>query len=165
MQQLEAGNESLVLTTIQIQSWLPHILETFEVRLRNQQQSLHVDIDSELPPVASDLSKLGRILRELLDNACKYTPSGGQITVIARSTADRVQLSISNSGVQIPASEIPHIFEKFYRIPSNDPWKHGGTGLGLALVKKLMEDLGGSIQVESNSEQTTFIVSLPLQSD
>jgi len=165
LQQLEAGNESLVLTTIQIQSWLPHILETFEVRLRNQQQSLHVDIDSELPPVASDLSKLGRILRELLDNACKYTPSGGQITVIARSTADRVQLSISNSGVQIPASEIPHIFEKFYRIPSNDPWKHGGTGLGLALVKKLMEDLGGSIQVESNSEQTTFIVSLPLQSD
>jgi signal transduction histidine kinase len=71
-------------------------------------------------------------------------------------------LSVTNTGVEIPEYEQKLIFENFYRIPNNDPWKHGGTGLGLALVKKLLNRLNGRIQVESRSNQTTFTIQLPL---
>jgi signal transduction histidine kinase len=65
-----------------------------------------------------------------------------------------------NTGVEIAPQELPRIFDKFYRIPNNDPWKHGGTGLGLALVKKLVEQMGGAIKVESMNSQTYFKVRL-----
>lgn len=65
---------------------------------------------------------------------------------------------MSNSGVEIPVTECDRIFDKFYRIPNSDPWKHGGTGLGLALVKKLTEQIGGTVYVESGNGQTTFVV-------
>lgn len=67
-------------------------------------------------------------------------------------------ISLTNTGVEIPAQEMPRIFDKFYRIPNRDPWKHGGTGLGLALVRKLAERLGAMIEVRSSNRQTTFIL-------
>ncbi|XHX78029.1 MAG: sensor histidine kinase [Stenomitos frigidus ULC029] len=95
-----------------------------------------------------------------MQNTCKYTPSAETITLLARtiatveadqpgnhlSASDRMlERSVTNSGVEIPAIERDRVFDKFYRIPHNDPWKHGGTGLGLALVKKLVERLDGTI--------------------
>jgi signal transduction histidine kinase len=70
--------------------------------------------------------------------------------------------AITNSGVEIPAEAIAQVFDKFYRVPNNDPWKHGGTGLGLALVKKLVEHLDGRIEVRSGNNLTCFTVILPL---
>ncbi len=70
-------------------------------------------------------------------------------------------LQVSNTGVEIPAEECERIFEKFYRIPQNDPWKHGGTGLGLAMVKKLSQELGAEILVSSGDNQTTFTLHFP----
>lgn len=67
----------------------------------------------------------------------------------ARAQQGRIQLQVSNSGVEIPAHELPRLFDKFYRVPSTDPWKQGGTGLGLALVQKLIQHLGGCIWVRS----------------
>jgi signal transduction histidine kinase len=108
------------------------------------------------------MSILGRILTELLKNACKYTPLGEQITVTACAKAETIQISVTNSGIEIPASELPHVFEKFYRVPSADPWKQGGTGLGLSLAKKRTEYLGGRIWVESASGRTCFTVELAI---
>jgi len=82
------------------------------------------------------------------------------MTVCAK--AETIQISVTNSGVEIPASELPHVFEKFYRVPSADPWKQGGTGLGLSLAKKRTEYLGGRIWVESASGRTCFTVELPI---
>jgi signal transduction histidine kinase len=78
--------------------------------------------------------------------------------VSAQATPAALELRVSNTGVEIPATEYERIFDKFYRIPNNDPWKHGGTGLGLALTKKLTESLGGQIHVESGGGQTTFVL-------
>jgi GAF domain-containing protein len=78
------------------------------------------------------------------------------------STHRMLLISVSNSGVEIPEGERDRIFDKFYRIPNNDPWKHGGTGLGLALVKKLVERINGKVSVHSQANQTTFTVELPL---
>ena len=102
----------------------------------------------------------------MLNNACKYTPAnpGEVIGLSAYSVENKLYLSVSNSGIEIPESELPHIFEKFYRIPSTDPWKQGGTGLGLALIEKLMSYLGGTISVQSGQGKTTFTLEFPLSS-
>ncbi|WP_329626313.1 sensor histidine kinase [Planktothrix agardhii] len=126
----------------------------------------------------------------MLNNACKYTPNGGEIflgihyhslsnwlelipttnnkrktkkqniSLPSPSISDPLQIVIRNPA-EIPEQELPRIFEKFYRIPNADPWKQGGTGLGLALVQKLVAQLNGTIQVESNQNLTTFTIEFP----
>jgi signal transduction histidine kinase len=80
----------------------------------------------------------------------------------AQAQAGKLYLEVSNSGIEIPASQLPLIFDKFYRIPKADRWQQGGTGLGLALVQKLVARLGGTIQVKSDSGLTCFTLVLPL---
>ena len=162
LQRLEAGVQPLAPDLIDLQTWLTHLVEPFQERAQNRQQTFQVDIPADLPPLVIDPACLGRVLAELLNNACKYTPPSGRITLIARAEKGGMQFKVSNSGVEIPAHELPRIFDKFYRIPSTDPWKQGGTGLGLALVQKLTEHLGGGIKVESASAQTCFTVEFPI---
>jgi signal transduction histidine kinase len=139
------------------------VIETFHHQVNLQQQTLRVDIAKNLPPLVSDSFMLNRILVELLNNACKYTPAGEQILVAIAAQPNGIQLLVSNSGVEIPSTELPHIFDPFYRIPNDDPWKRGGTGLGLSLTKKLVEYLGGTIRAESRSRNVRFIVDLPFR--
>jgi len=153
---LDAGTEPLNLSTISLQLYIPHLAESFFERTKQQQQQLSIHIPEALPLFTTDLPDLERILTELLHNACKYTPAGETITVSAQATEATLEIGVSNSGVEIPALECDRIFDKFYRIPHNDPWKHGGTGLGLALVKKMTARLGGQIHVTSGGGQTTF---------
>ncbi|WP_347277293.1 ATP-binding protein [Leptolyngbya sp. FACHB-671] len=179
LQRLLAGNKSFEPEIIQLQDWIPPILEPFDERIQSRQQSLQVTLAPDLPLLTTDPASLGRIVSELLNNACKYTPPEGQITVnIDRVENSQMQdnqvpaaacfpssilIQVSNSGVEIPAEELPRIFEKFYRIPGSDRWKQGGTGLGLALVQKLVEHLGAEICVESTANLTCFIVKLPIE--
>ena len=157
---------SLNLKTLQLQQWLPHLAAPYRERATQQQQQLDLDIAPDLPALTTDFSHLERILAELLTNACKYTPQGASIRLsatlltAAESTA-AFQITVSNSGVEINSLECDRIFEKFYRIPQNDPWRHGGTGLGLALVRKLVEQIQGTIHVQSKSNQTDFVLVLP----
>ncbi|NJP12017.1 MAG: ATP-binding protein [Leptolyngbyaceae cyanobacterium RU_5_1] len=73
-----------------------------------------------------------------------------------------LQISVTNTGVEIPANELSRIFDKFYRVPRNDPWKHGGTGLGLALVQRLVDCLRGTIHVVSENNRVEFIIQFPM---
>ena len=161
---LDAQVEPLMLTEIQLHLWIHHITEAFVERTCKQGQRLIIQIPDTLS-IRTDLSYLERILLELLNNACKYSPSGSEIRVIAelpQATPPILRLTIGNSGIELPSEECDRIFEKFYRIPNNDPWKHGGTGLGLALVKKLVEQLRGKIWAESSNGETRFIIEFPL---
>ncbi len=170
LSRLEAESEPINLTTIDLLPWLEHLAEPYQHRAQQQQQVLRQEISQNLPPITTDLAYLARILTELLNNACKYTPAQEVIT-LAVTLADATEnepehqqltLRVSNSGVEIPDSDLSRVFDRFYRIPNNDPWKHGGTGLGLALVKKLVEYLGGKIWAESGNGSTHFIIRLPL---
>jgi signal transduction histidine kinase len=162
LQRLDSGGEALVLTTIRIQDWLPPLVAPFQAQAQKRQQSLEVQVADQLPALICDHASVGRVISELLNNACKYTPPEERIIVAARATTENIELSVTNFGVEIPPCEQKRIFDKFYRIPSADPWKQGGTGLGLALVQKLVSHLGGTIEVESGSSQTCFTVSLPI---
>lgn len=164
LQRLEAGKRALALETIQVQLWLSQVAQPFQERMRARQQDLYLDLPTqEFPPLVSDVAALERILAELLNNACKYTPPGERIVVKAEMQPGMMQLSVTNFGVEIPDSELYRIFDKFYRVPNADPWKQGGTGLGLALVQRLTEHLGGTVQVSSGCGQTTFVLEIPNQ--
>ncbi|BAY26021.1 two-component sensor histidine kinase [Calothrix sp. NIES-2100] len=166
LQRLDTSAKPLVLETIQVQQWLWRVVELFKARNRNScQQKLRLSLAPNLPILTCDPFSLERILIELLTNACKFSPPDAEITISAQLKAHNIQFQVINSGVEIPSSELPRIFDKFYRIPSNDPWKQGGTGLGLALVHKLTKHLGGTIEVESGSNLTCFAIQLPLSSE
>ncbi len=194
LQRLEAESYPTSLKeAVNLPDWLPKIVEPFYSRVQERQQTLRVNLAANLPPLISSSTGLGRIVAELLNNACKYTGTGKEIVVqvnyyptaepgvptnanfielpkpshhnrrvTATNATGFITFTISNQA-EILAKELSRIFEKFYRVPYADSWKQGGTGLGLALVQKLVQQLGGTIQVESGSGWTTFTVKLPVK--
>ncbi len=168
LQQLDAGNYRLSQTTVSLQETIPPVIKPFLNRVIDQRQTLQLKIANSLPILKLDQTTLTRILAELLCNACKFTPIGGEIIVELCSkppsaeVLNILQLRVKNSGIEIPLNEHSHIFDRFYRIANGEHWKHDGTGLGLTLVKKLTEHLGGTIQVECGDGQTCFTVEIPV---
>lgn len=161
LQRLEAGAEPLMKEPIDLQVWLPELVAPFQERAQSNEQILLINCTLELPALSSNPAALRRILAELLNNACKYTPPGEQIVLAVRVVSGMMYFSVSNSGVEIPKNELPRIFEKFYRVPGKGIQKQNGSGLGLALVEKLTQCLGGVINVTSDCDQTCFTVELP----
>lgn len=179
---IDANIYPLDLTSIHLQDWLSRLVENFQGFAQSQQQILTVEIPADLPPVVTDSDILARIISELINNACKYSPSGEQIKVTTQLTSsissitsedtqfDKFikhkipvfQIKISNSGSEIPVQEQARIFEAFYQIHHSELGQNSGTGLGLALVKKLVEYLEGVIEVTSSQGWTNFTIYLPL---
>lgn len=147
---------------IEIQTWLPTLIKPFEQRIQERQQKLQLKISQQLSTIVSDRASLERILYELMNNACKYTPQREKIIVTAEAQLSSIRLQVTNTGVEIAPTELTKIFDKFYRISSVDLWEEGGTGLGLALVKQLTEALSGTLEVASADHQTSFTVTFPL---
>jgi PAS domain S-box-containing protein len=165
LQQFQAGVYPVEWVSISLNEWILDRIETFQERACSRDQRLRAIVTPDLPVLISDLSILTRTLVELLANACKYTPPGGEITVTVQAQSEnRIQIIVSNTGVEIAKDELTRIFDKFYRIPTSDRWQQGGTGLGLALIKKSIAYLNGSVWAESSAMQTQFIVELPLSS-
>ncbi|OLP17778.1 hybrid sensor histidine kinase/response regulator [Leptolyngbya sp. 'hensonii'] len=171
---IDANAYPVSLTAVNFQEWLPALVENFQLRTEAVQHRLNVNVLPDIPPILLDQTCLARILTELLNNACKYTPEGEQIIVSVRvirteggqggelPTPDCLQIRISNSGTEIPESEQARIFEPFYRIPGSDRRQQGGSGLGLALLKKLVQLLQGKITVTSSQGWTNFTITLPV---
>lgn len=172
LQRLEAGiRESEDLELLDLRYWMFEIVESFQIRAQSRQQSLEIQI-SDIPPVLLDTSRVRRIITELLNNACKYTSPGGTISLevcsnfdssISTTDTTAVITFIVKNQAQIPDTALPHLFDRFYRVPGSDRWHQGGSGLGLTLVQKIVEHLQGEIQVSSEAGCTQFIVHLPTQ--
>lgn len=154
---IDADNATLIPVKINLQVFLHKLLEPFKEQIQRQQQELIIDIPHMLE-LQADITILERVINELITNACKYTPAEETITITAEEKDNKIYLSFTNSGIEIPLEEQQYIFEKFYRIPSHDPWKHGGTGIGLALVKKLVKVLNAKITLDSQADTTTFTI-------
>lgn len=112
--------------------------------------------------MAVDYDFLREIVNNLVGNAIKYTPEGGEIKVNVRGEADKVVISVTDNGIGIPSEDLSHIFQKFYRVDNRETREIGGTGLGLYLVKQRAEAMGGKAWAESDfGHGSTFYVSLP----
>ena len=124
--------------------------------------SLQVHLEEDLPQVMGDSEWLYRAIDALLDNAIKFSPNGGEVSIRVVHRSGQVQLAVGDQGVGIPADQMGHIFERFRRVQQVGPNFFGGVGLGLPLVNQVVEQHGGKIEVESVEGQgSTFIMSLP----
>lgn len=142
---------------------MSRITSRFREQAAKQGQLFIYEILPQRPLVVPHLPSLERIVTVLLNNACKFTPSKQCIKiVVAQTEGSLLVIEVTNTGIEIPSEELERIFQPFYRIPYTHPWSCSGTGLGLALVKKLALRLGGEVQVDSSNGKTTFIVILPL---
>lgn len=164
LQRLEAQNHPLTFQPIDLNAWLRRVVEPFQERAAAAHQTLILQAPDPLPHFVSDPICLERILAELLNNACKYTPAAETITVKVQAHLAHLEMKVTNSGIEIAPAELPRVFEKFYRVPSKDPWQRSGTGLGLTLVQRLTTALNGEVQAQSRDNLTTFTVCLPYQS-
>jgi signal transduction histidine kinase/GAF domain-containing protein len=126
--------------------------------------ALNVRCPPELPLIPADAPRLKQVLRNLLTNAIKFTPRGGRVLLRATGDASRVCLSVSDTGIGIPAEHIARIFDRFYQVPATQSYGQGGQGLGLAIVRIIVEGHGGQLKVVSSPGQgSTFTVFLPRQ--
>ncbi|MBE9260360.1 HAMP domain-containing sensor histidine kinase [Dolichospermum sp. LEGE 00246] len=146
------------LITIDFSTWLFSIVESFRDVTNCQQQQLHLDIPAEISPLSTDITKLEKIITLLLNQACQCAPAGESITVTADVNANTVELKITISGVEMPHHQLSQVFQPFYRIPKHSPWQAQNTGLELALVKTIVQRLGGFIQIMSMNNRITFIM-------
>lgn len=120
------------------------------------------NVPEALPPVIGDESRLMRVFDNLLNNAIKFSPDGGQIVVTIEDTGTMERVSIADKGIGIPASQQERIFERFYQVDGSARRRFGGVGLGLAIVKRIVETHGGKVWVESEAgEGSTFYFTIP----
>ncbi len=119
-----------------------------------------VEVPDRLPARANP-DHLAQVLANLLSNAARYTPAGGQVTVRAEKRGSDLLVSITNTGDGIPPEDLDRVFERFYRVEKSRDRARGGAGIGLAIVKQLVESGGGRVGAESREGQTRFWFSLP----
>ena len=120
-------------------------------------------VDPNLPQASADRDRVEQVLLNLLYNAIKFTPPGGQVSVNAKTQGDYLIVSVSDTGVGIPTDDLPRVFERFYK--ADRARAGGGTGLGLAIAKHIIEAHHGRIWVDSvEGKGSTFSFSLPLGS-
>ena len=125
--------------------------------------TVHLEGSAESVLVWADVRRVGQVLRNLLANALAYTPAGGRITVSAEAVGDELTVRVEDTGPGIADEHVPNLFERFYRVDSSRARATGGAGIGLAVVKQLVEAHGGMVGVRSVvGTGTTFSFTLPL---
>ncbi len=150
--------------TVSLEEVLEGVLATLRPRAQRQGVALEVDV-RDSPRVRANPDHIRALLMHLLDNAIRYTPSDGRVTVSLRADPERGLAvgAVSDTGIGIPADEIPRIFEEFYRTEEGKRMQETGTGLGLPIVRQVVEMYGGTMEVESEvGRGSTFRFTLPL---
>ena len=133
-------------------------VEIVRPQAEEEQIPIETDVDPSVSTVPGDRDHLKQVILNLLTNAIKYNKPGGRIRIQLRREGDQVLASVSDSGKGIPAESLPHIFERFYRVPDQES-RVGGTGLGLAISKRITEAHQGTLSVESLPGQGTTLPS------
>ena len=154
---IELGKVSLRLAPTMLRPVVDFVLEVVAAKARDGEVTLTAEVPEAII-VQADHDRLVQILINLVDNAVKYTPAGGSVTVRARPTVrGRIELSVSDTGVGIPRADLPRITERFYRVDKARSRELGGTGLGLAIVKHLVLAHGGDLGIDSEEGRGTTV--------
>ena len=163
LSQLESPARSLRKEPIDVPELLQAAFDSISPLGKAKKQVLERKCPEGIPLLSGDSQKIHQMLVNLLQNAVNYTPQGGRITLEGRRTEGGVQFEVTDTGIGIPAEDLPRIFERFYRVDKGRSRELGGTGLGLSIVKHIAEAHGGRVSVESQlGKGSRFTVSLPL---
>ena len=140
---------------------MEYALSNIEILAENKDQTLEVNIGTDLPAIHGNPVRLRQLFDNLIGNAIKYTPDGRKVSINLHREDNQIVFKVADQGQGIPQDDQAHIFEKFYRA-SNTTSASSGTGLGLAIVKTIVENHNGRIWVESKvNKGSTFFVVLP----
>lgn len=163
--QLESPTPDLQLSNVKLDNLLLSVVRDWEKKFADKQLKVVVDLAPGLPLVRADETRLQEILYNLLDNAVKYSRSGDEIRLQTQARDNAVAINISDTGTGINSSDLPRIFERFYRADKARSRELGGTGLGLSIVKHITQLHGGRVEAESElGRGTTIRVVLPVGS-
>lgn len=161
LSKMEAGKLFLHVEKVSLEELVANSVFVLQPLFEKKGLSLEVSVPKGDYEIALDKDKFIRVIHNLLSNALKFTPESGKVTISLYKKKDQMILKVSDTGIGIPKSELPHIFKKFYRVRRGETVKEG-TGLGLSIVKELVELHKGTIQIESQEGKgTTVTVALP----
>jgi PAS domain S-box-containing protein len=163
LSRLEAGQFAMKKESLHIVEIISDVLDLFDIQAQDRKISIHADVQPDLPPILADRELITMMIKNLVGNAIKFSNEGGRVDVTAREEDTNLILSVIDRGLGIPPDDLPHIFEKFYRVWSTTESGIEGVGLGLVLAKEAAEAHGGKIEVESElGVGSRFIVTLPI---
>jgi len=159
----ESGQLKLERVRTNIAELTTHAVEPFHLQAQSSQVELNLEFASNLPQVEVDTDRITQVIRNLLSNALRHTPEGGQVTISCKSdTPHQVVITVSDTGEGISPDDLPYVFDRFYRADKSRSRISGGSGIGLTIVKQLVEAHGGTMWVENQPPRgTTFGFSLP----
>lgn len=164
LQRMAAGGHPYVFGPVDLDPLLREATAVFSVE--NARHPFQLAVQAPLPLVQADPNRVRQVLRNLLSNAVKYTPGGGTVSVGARREGAEAVVWITDRGIGIPAEALPKLFTKFFRVDNTATRQIGGTGLGLALVKEIIDAHQGRVWIESTvGKGSTFFFTLPLAAD
>ena len=161
---VEAGQSPLDLRSVNIAEVLHAATDRLQPQFEDKDIRMHVDMPPGLPPVRADAGRLLQVLLNLLGNALRYTPSGGQVTVCACRSGTQLVIEVHDTGIGIAAEHLPHLCERFYRVDKSRTSASGGSGIGLTIARHLVVAHGGRLWATSPGpgQGTTFSFTLPL---
>ena len=158
---LDAGEMKLELQSVQVSALAQAVVQEMGFLAEGKGQSLALHVPQDVPSVWADASKLHLVLSNLVSNAVKFTPEGGEIEIAARTDEDELTMSVRDTGIGIAAEELDRVFDRFYQVGESLRRKYPGLGLGLSMVKELVELHQGRVWVESKvGEGSTFFFTI-----
>jgi two-component system phosphate regulon sensor histidine kinase PhoR len=161
LSRIESGELPLSIKPTDVGALVQELVDRLRPIAERMRQKLTVELGQGLHDLPVDAGRIDRALVNLVQNAIKFTPEGGAISVKASHAGNGLKISVSDTGVGIAVSDLPRVFERFYKVEQSRA--SGGTGLGLALVKHAVEAHGGSVTAESRlGEGSTFTITIPL---
>ena len=160
---IESGEYRLHRQAVAPISLLEKAVENFLPKYREKEIEITVDVDEGMPTVYWDFHKMLQVFQNLLDNALKFTPSGGTISLGASAKSDFVEIRIVDNGIGIPQHHLDRVFERFFQVDSSSTRQFGGSGLGLSIVREIVLAHDGKIFVESEEGKgTSFLILMPI---
>ncbi len=162
LSRLESGDLPLEIESVQLASLVERVVNEVEVARSDRQIHARNLVPNDLPPLEADRERLHQVLFNLVDNAFRFTPPGGEVTVRAIRENGSCEVSVEDTGPGIPPEHLPLVFERFYRVDPSRSREDGGTGIGLAIARSVVEAHGGRIWAESRiGEGSRFLFVLP----
>lgn len=160
---IESGRFEIAAEPMRVQDVIHQVLAELRPMAEDRGISLSEVVPADLAPGMANADRIAQVVRNLVHNAIKFTPRGGQIVVSAAIKEGQIIVSVADTGIGIPAEALSRLFERFYQVDSSDTRRAGGTGLGLYISRQIVTALNGSIWVESEEGRgSTFSFSLPL---